>query len=58
LKRVDQKRDQETASAVGFGTVMWSVTVFEPALPERSSMAKLSPVFAHHAPRGWNPKPR
>ena len=37
---------------------MWSVTVFEPALPGRSSIARLSPVFAHHAPSGWNPNPR
>ena len=31
---------------------MWSAAVLEPALPGRSSMARHSPVFAHHAARG------
>ena len=38
-------------------TFRWSATVLEPALPGRSSMARDSLVLAHHAARGWNPKP-
>jgi hypothetical protein len=36
-------------------TRMWSDTVFDPALPGRSSIARDSVVFAHHAPSGWKP---
>jgi hypothetical protein len=31
--------------------------VFEPALPGRSSIARLSAVLASHAPSGWKPYP-
>ena len=36
-------------------TSLWSVNVFDPALPGRSSMARHSRVFAHQAPSGWKP---
>ena len=36
-------------------TSWWSVKVFDPALPGRRSMCRHSRVFAHQAPRGWNP---
>jgi hypothetical protein len=29
--------------------------VFDPALPGRSSIARLSAVFASQAPNGWKP---
>ena len=38
-------------------TSRWSVNVFEPALPGRSSIARHSRVFRHHAPSGWKPYP-
>jgi hypothetical protein len=36
-------------------TSLWSVNVFEPALPGLSSMCRHSRVFAHQAARGWKP---
>jgi hypothetical protein len=36
-------------------TARWSAKVFEPALPGRSSIARLSAVLAHQAPSGWKP---
>ena len=36
---------------------MWSVVVFEPALPGRSIAASISWVLSHHTPMGWYPKP-
>jgi hypothetical protein len=38
-------------------TSRWSVNVFDPALPGRSSIARHSRVFRHHAPSGWKPYP-
>ena len=41
---------------------MWSTTVFDPALPGRSTNANGSPVppapWSQKAHSGWNPKPR
>jgi hypothetical protein len=34
---------------------MWSLAVFEPALPGRSRAARNSLVLSHHTPIGWNP---
>jgi hypothetical protein len=36
-------------------TARWSVKVFDPALPGRSSIASDSAVLASHAPSGWKP---
>jgi hypothetical protein len=36
---------------------MWSVAVFEPALPGRNCAARASPVLSSHAVNGWNPNP-
>ena len=38
-------------------TAMWSAAVFDPALPGRFMIARLSSTLEHHAPRGWNPNP-
>jgi hypothetical protein len=38
-------------------TSTWPATVFDPALPGRSSRARDSDVFASHPPNGWNPYP-
>lgn len=43
-------------SSAAARTRTWSVVVLAPALPGRSSMARLSPVLAHQVARGWNPK--
>ncbi len=37
-------------------TVMWSVAVFDPALPVRNMAARNSMVLSHHRARRWNPK--
>ena len=44
-----------TCRMAAASTSLWSVNVFEPALPGRSSMARHSRVFAAHAPNGWKP---
>lgn len=44
-----------TWASASRSTRMWSATVFEPALPARSHIARHSPVFAYHAARGWKP---
>ena len=38
-------------------TSLWSVNVFDPALPGLSFMARHSRVFRHQAPNGWKPYP-
>jgi stress-induced morphogen len=44
-----------TCAIAAASTSMWSVTVFDPALPGRSSIARHSAVFASQAPSGWKP---
>lgn len=34
---------------------MWSLVVFEPALPGRSDPARNSPLLSHQTPIGWYP---
>src|SRR5690349_24685273 len=38
-------------------TSLWSVNVFDPALPGLSSMCRHSRVLAHQAASGWKPYP-
>ena len=50
------RRNREgTCFRAAASTSSWSVKVFDPALPGRSSMARHSRVFRHQAPNGWKP---
>ena len=44
-----------TCRRAAASTSLWSVKVFEPAFPGRSSMARHSRVLASQAPSGWKP---
>ena len=50
--RIFARNRAGTCRMAAASTSLWSVNVFEPALPGRSSMARHSRVFAAHAPNG------
>ena len=53
--RILRRNRAGTCRSAAASTSLWSVNVFDPALPGRSSMARHSRVFAHQAPSGWKP---
>ena len=46
-----------TCAIAAASTSIWSATMFDPALPGRSSIARHSRVFASQAPSGRKPNP-
>ena len=53
--RIFRRNRDGTCLSAAASTSLWSVNVFDPALPGRSSMARHSRVFRHQAPSGWKP---
>ena len=53
--RIFRRNRAGTWQIAAASTSRWSVNVFDPALPGRSSIARHSRVFAAQAPSGWKP---
>ena len=53
--RILRRNRAGTCRIAAASTSLWSVNVFDPAFPGRSSMARHSRVFRHQAPSGWKP---
>jgi hypothetical protein len=52
--RMARRNRAGTCFSAAASTSLWSVNVFDPALPGRSSMFRHSRVFAHQAASGWS----
>jgi hypothetical protein len=54
-RRILRRNREGTWRIAAVRTSLWSVNVFDPALPGRSSMARHSRVLRHQAASGWKP---
>jgi hypothetical protein len=53
--RILRRNRAGTCPIAAASTSRWSVKVFEPALPARSSMSRHSRVLRHQPASGWKP---